>query len=439
MLAPRPIFTARRLGLAAAAVAALIQFMLLARLIGPGLVSSYPGIEYDGFDWVLEGLYLRALVQGVAGPPLLCLRSPVFVLVTALDACFGSSGLVVVGVLCLAQGVSLATLLSIWRRLGLSGVAQAALFILAALSPYAFFQSLILADPLAIAAMLVSTRLLLEWFITDDERWFRAGAAAGLLAGLTQLYGILPFVTGACLSWVQDRRAGRSGWSRVFCTTAALGLGGLLLALWHGAIPHEHVPVQFPLLRLSLDMAGFYANVWMWYFGSLVPVFLVLAAAALRWRCPVFSPASRFLAAATGLLVGLLFFYQCEEARFSWYYFHLVLCLVACGLVWLKKVGWGRPGLAALAVSLVLVVVQALVVTPGDFWQPKVRELQWEPQESWAAQLVNARPVDRLDLAGQCGAAGVYCEKARLPSDIEPDEQRLLQDSIRLRLLPGTK
>ena len=412
-----------------------MQFVAMARLIGPGLVSSYPNIEYDGFDWVLEGLYLRALAHGAAGAPLLCLRSPVFVLVTALDACFGSSGLIVAGALCAAQFTSLVALLAIWRRLGLSGGAQAALFILAAASPYAYFQTSILADSLAIAGMLVSTRLLLEWFLTDDERRFRAAGAAGLFAGLTQLYGVLPFLVGAGLSWLRDRRAGRSGWSRVFFTAAVAGLGGLLLFLWHAAIPHEHVPVQFPLLRLSLDMAGFYANVWAWYLGSLAPVLLVLAAAAVRRRSAP-SPAVGFLVAATGLLVGLLFFYQCEEARFSWYYFPLTLCLAAAGLAWLERTGWGRYGRGALAVSLVLVLAQALVVAPGDFWQPKVREAQFDPQETWAAQLLNARPVDRLDLAAQCGGAGVYCDKARAPADIEPDEQRLLMDYVRLRLLP---
>lgn len=398
-------------------------------------MSNYPGIEYDGFDWVLEGLYIRAFVHGTADAPLFFLRSPVFVLVTALDAFLGSSGLVVVGSLCLAHFLALAALLSIWRRFRVSGGTQAALFAMAVLSPYAYFRSFILADPLAIAGALVSTRLLLEWFLTDDEGQFRAAGIVGLLAGLTQLYGILPFLAGAVLTWVHDQRAGRPGWPRIVFTTAVVAVAGLLLVTWNAAIPHEQVPVQFPLLRLSLDMAGFYANVWMWYYSFLAPIALILAVAAIKHHPGPLSPATCFLATTTGLLIGLLFFYQSEEARFSWYYFPLVLCLAAAGLVWLNDVGWGRAGRVALTLSLALLLGQALVVTPGDYWQPKIRDIQCDPGETWVALLLRARRVDRLDLAGQCGGLGVFCQKARMPADIESDEQRLLEDYVRLRIL----
>lgn len=434
MTAPRPFFTARRLGLAAAAAVALVQFLCMARVIGPGLVSSYPGIEFDGFDWVLEGLYLRALATGTAGAPLLFLRSPVFVLATALDAFAGSSGMVAVGFLCLAHFVSLAALLAIWRRLGVSGGVQAALFAMAVLSPYAYFRGLILADPLAMAGMLVSVRLMLEWFLAGDERCFRAAGAAGLLAGLTQLYGILPFLTGAALAVARDRRRGQSGWSRILFTAAVVGLGGFALFAWNAAIPHERVPTQFALLRPSLAMAGFYANVWAWYFGFLAPVAVVLAVAALRRRRESLSPAAGYLAAVTGLFIGLLFFYQSEEARFSWFYFPLVLCLAGAGLSWLGRMGWGRAGLVGLAVSLVLLIGQTVMVAPEDFWQPKVRDIQFDPGETWLALLLDAGPVDRLDLAGRCGGPGVYCRKARIPADADAEERRLLGDYIRLRM-----
>jgi len=434
---PRPVLAPSRLGLVAAATVALLQFLFMVRLIEPGLVSSYPNIEFDGFDWVLEGLYLRALAAGIAGPPLLFLRSPVFVLVTALDAFAGSSGIVVVGALCLAHFLSLTTLLVIWRRLGVSGGTQAALFAVAVLSPYAYFRGYILADPLAIAGLLVSARLMLEWFSLGDEGKFRAAGAVGLLAGLTQLYGLLPFLAGAALTWGHDRRSGRRGWSRVFFTTAVVGLGGLVLLAWNAAIPHERVPVQFELLRPSLAMAGFYANIWVWYFGFLAPVGVVLAVAAMRRHRRSFRLATGYLTAVTLLFVGLLFCYQSEEARFSWYYFPLVLCLVAAGLAWLERVGWGRRGRSALAVGLVLLLVQALAVTPGDFWQPKVRDIQFDPGETWVALLLRARVVDRLDLTGACGAPGRFCQQARIPADVDVEERRLLGDYVRLRTNQG--
>ncbi|MFP5260245.1 MAG: hypothetical protein ACLGQH_14590, partial [Acidobacteriota bacterium] len=349
--APRPSRTTDRLGLAAAVVVALLQFGLMARLVGPGLVSSYPGIEYDGFDWVLQGLYLRALASGTAGPPLLFLRAPVFVAATALDAWLGSSGLVVIGVLCLAQFVSLTALLAIWKRLGAGGPTRALLFTLAVLAPHVYFRGFILADPLAIAAMLVSIRFMLDWLATGEEGRFRAAGAAGLLAGLTQLYGILPFLIGSTLALVRDRRARRSVWPRVLYTAAVCGCGGLILYAWNAAIPHEDVPSQLRLLRLDLDMAVFYANIWVWYFGFLAPLAVVLAVAALGRRRRALSPASAYLGATTAVFVGLLFFYHSEEARFSWYYFPMTLCLAAAGATWLEGLGLGRRGRAALALG----------------------------------------------------------------------------------------
>ncbi len=419
-------------GLAAAFLVALAQFLVMSRGLGQGLVSSYPGIEYDGFDWVLQGLYVRALLMGDAGPPLLFLRSPVFVLVTLLDALAGSSGLVVLGVLCLAHFVSLAALLAIWKRLGASRGVQAALFVCAAASPYAYFRGYILADPLAIAGMLVSTRYMLDWFLDNDERKFRASAAIGLLAGLTQLYGLLPFLTGTALSWLRGPRRHR-GWPRLAFAAGVGGLGAALLAAWNAAIPHQDVPTQFGLLRLSLNMADFYANVWLWYFGFLAPVALaMLLAAAVRPFRPL-SPAIGFLAATTLLFAGLLFFYQSEEARFSWYYFPLVLCLAAAGLAWLDRAGWGRVGRFAAATSLLLLAGQSFLITPPDYWQPNVADARFAPAQTWLPELLQARPVDRLDLAGRCGARGAWCDQAGLPAEAEDDERRILADYIRLR------
>jgi hypothetical protein len=420
-------------GVIAAGFVALAQFFLMFHSLGAGLVSSYPGIEYDGFDWVTQGLYVRALLSGHVGFPLLFLRSPMFVLVTALDALCGSTGVVVLAVLCLAHFVSLTALLAIWRRLGASPGVRAALFAIAALSPYAYFRGYILADPLAIAGMLASLRFLLAWFQDGDERMFRAAAATGLFAGLTQLYGILPFLTGAALAWCDDLRRRRSGWPRVLFTAGVALLGAAILAAWNAAIPHQDVPTQFGLLRPTLDMAGFYANVWAWYFGFLAPVlFVLLLTAGSRPSRP--SPAVVHLMATTVLFVVLLFFYQSDEARFSWYYFPLVLCLVAAGLARLERIGRGGLGRLAVAASALLLVGQSLLVSPPDYWQPQVADARFDPGETWLAVFLRAPPVDRLDLAGRCGAPGRWCAQARLPVAVEQDERRVLSDYLRLRL-----
>ena len=80
---------------------------------------------------------------------------------------------------------------------------------------------------------------MLEWLINKDGRAFVASGAVGLLAGLTQLYGVLPFLVGAVLTIARDRLAGRRIWPKVLFTISMGALGGLILWLWSTAIPHE--------------------------------------------------------------------------------------------------------------------------------------------------------------------------------------------------------
>lgn len=102
------------------------------------------------------------------------------------------------------------------------------------------------------------------------------------------------------------------------------------------------------------------------------------------------------------------------------------------------RLGVSGSVMAVLFAMVVLLLIgQALVIAPGDFWQPKMRDIRFDPEETWVNLLLHARSVDRLDLAGECGAPGMFCPKARMPSDADADERRLLRDSMQLRNAPG--
>ena len=87
---------------------AVAQFVLMVRLVDGDFFNSYPYLSQDGFDYLVEGQYIRTfLTRGSVDlgetinaqalfprtPAMLhVLRNPGFVVVTAADALLGSSG-----------------------------------------------------------------------------------------------------------------------------------------------------------------------------------------------------------------------------------------------------------------------------------------------------------------------------------------------------------
>jgi hypothetical protein len=416
--------------------AAVALMLIMRRLTRGNFLNSYPFISPDGFDWIFEGVYLsRFLGNGFdATTPALILRAPMFVLITALDAVAGGRGIVVALAVALALLVAGSFLILILQEFGVRWWIRLWTAVIFVVSPFAYFRGWVLSDAIAIAFMHVCVYCLLRYQRTDQPRWLLFAALAMCGGGWTQTYAIIPFLIGAGITGLTRLFSG----GRIVALIAITGAGVLLyvggLAGWYRSIPHEMVPTQFGLLQPSLEMLRFYIGVWLFYFGPLllVPVcyLLSLRKQALALRVDVI-----IVLASVAAFVVLLFVYQWPEARFSYFYFGLVLVLVALML----ESSVQRLRAPTAIVTLVLVVATSLLVVPQNYWNPAPTELRLQPRNSWLAQYLVGRPLDRFGLQPSCGGTRRFCEASAVPQSYDGYATRILKDYRALMLPAGAE
>ncbi|MGE0409468.1 MAG: hypothetical protein AB7P23_09440, partial [Amphiplicatus sp.] len=343
----RWIGAARRLARAEILMAlalAAFQTILMARLSAGDFFNSFAYISDDGFDWITQGVAFNQLVSGEDATPWPVLRLPGFVMVSALDDAFGALGLVFF----LAQGLAVG--LTAWmigrygRAKGFGAWPIAAVLAAWYFSIFGFWRLWVLSDTLASALMTASVVLLLAGLEKEaratpaaEARRLAPAAAVAVLAGLTQTYGIIPFLV-ICTLYAAGRLVARrdiraaTAPAAAMIAVAAATFG--LQKLWAAFIPHASQPSQFGLLKLTLDMAPFYANVWTLAFAALAPA--VLVAAVAKWRARALPTIEEIaLIASVGAFAVMTLLYQWTESRFTF---------LSLPLAWLAIIAWCAPG-----------------------------------------------------------------------------------------------
>ena len=143
------------------------------------LLNNYPFLSPDSYDWILEGVYLTRMLTGPApATPLPVGRSPVFVLLMAMDAALGQRGWVF-------AAVSAATLLGTgwlllphWGRFRYATAVALSGLVLVLVAPVNFLRFYVLSDTLCVALSIAAFLLM---FRASDEQ---GGSWSSLLAGV---------------------------------------------------------------------------------------------------------------------------------------------------------------------------------------------------------------------------------------------------------------
>lgn len=423
-----------------AVIVALVFGLVFPRLWVGDLLNSYPFMSDDSFDWVTQGVALVEFVSGEDRSPWPILRPPLFVFVHAADYWLGTDGIVflIVQVGALA-GLSFA--IARFARIRGAGSAASCLAGLAApLSIVGIYAVWILSDALASSLMTVSAILVLNRLRASPPDSLRDGLGrlalpimVAVTAGITQTYGMIPVLI-ICSVYGGSRVLSRqafSTWAAPFLAvviTGALGFG--LQKLWAGMIPHGMQPDAFGLLKPSLGMLPFYANVWPLTFGLFVPVLLWAGADHLqRWRLP--SVETLALMAVVGAFALLSFCYQWPESRMTYIYVPLFILMVLS--LRLDPTGLSRPATAtrsqgALASTFGAMILATLTIVPGDYWRPSISGLRFAPAETWLLSTFAADPVDRYRLRIVCGGMDVVCDRAVLTPQPSPYRSMMLSE-----------
>ena len=395
--------------------------LVLSRLTGgDDFLNSYPFVRADGYDWFYQGAALRERLLGHCVPVLWLLRDPGFVLVCALDEALRAKGLVVILAHTLAFFVTGLVLLRAARFYGCPWPLVASLTLILLVQPLNYVRLYVLADPLAVAFLTVSTYAMLHHLRTGSIAQLIVSGGLALVGGMTQTYAAIPFMLGAALSGSRHARS-RRGFLRVSVTFVAFAACMLALKLaWRTAIPHEDQPMTFGYLEASFEMARFYATVWSLVYLPLLPL---AGCALLSWlrRGRRFGDEVLFLAATASTFALLSFFYQTAEARFTFIYQPIVL-LLGMALSSEDAVGsramdrrWQLSTVGA-ACSAVLVAA-SVAVTPMTYYGAPT--LAWRPRSSWVLEAWFAQPRDRFEL-GRSPSATMYSHATMPPFDPYP-------------------
>jgi hypothetical protein len=250
------------------------------------------------------------------------------------------------------------------------------------------------------------------------------------LAGLTQTYGLIPFlVISGCYGI-----AGLVGAvPRHYLTTAvaasalAASITFVGQAVWAAIVPHATTPTQFGLLELGFGMAGFYASVWPIAYAPFLPVVVLVGVAILRRTMKV-DLLRLSLLCSTAAFAALSFIYQWEESRLTFVYWPIV-CLTLAAWCGLNEHDFQKDESSrGLLTSSVLALAVGVLVTPGDYWHPDVRKLRIAPGSTWLASILSDGPQDRLFLQTQCGGMANVCGRAHIEPQASPYRQQMMEE-----------
>lgn len=425
----------RWLAAVAMAVAFASAFYVTAvRKVHGDVLNSYPFVTLDGYDWLLEGNAVAAMLGGNRHIDLPVLRNPVYVLCIAADVALGAGGRLLLAIHAAALWVEIVLLFGICEVLHTDARLQLAMPALLGCHALGAFRFAIFPEDVAVAFMLGSVLGLLLWRRRGGRGWLLAAGAAAVCGALTQEYAAMPLVAAAVLYSVQAWRRRVRPPLDLLATCAASGLAYLALGgAWSAAVPHtaaRDVWILFlhttfrPALVLKFD-----GLLWLhvfWPAAAMLAAAVALAAHGDRLQ----REAAALLATTSGALLLLILAYRWPDARYT--YALIPLVLLFCGAAWSREAlasrgaPWPRPALlrwlSAPALAAAVWSAQGLGLVPplGRFRVEGVQPLHradFSRVSGWPTlpAVAGFAPLDRFGLLTRCGSTTVFCPAALVP------------------------
>ena len=297
--------------------------------------------------------------------------------------------------------------------------------------PLGYFYFWVLSDTLCMALMMVSVVLLIYFNDSHKKLFLVLAFLFSLSAGLTQTYGMIPFLILATLLFKDTVIFNRQpSWGLLLSVCFNLLLWFFLQKCWETVIPHIVRPTNFELLHLGIGMAAFYFNVWSFVFLPLTPVvlamFIQISQAGLDLKGIWIK-----ICVIVMFFMSITFFYQWSDSRFTFIYIPLIFMMLLALIQSNKK---SKLSSVTLVISAVLYGITGFFVAPSSYWGPKISTLEIAPHKTWLVQAWLAVPNDRFQLAKNCNNLHSFCEQAMV-STTEPYENKILTAYKAARLL----
>jgi hypothetical protein len=342
------------------------------------LLEDYSLITQDGFQWIIQGRALANLLVSETWPEL---RNPGYVVITALDAIFGSFGLIISISTAIALLIQLWVIHKIAREVSLSQLSSGAIALAFILNPINFIALHLLSDAISVSIMMLM--VFVTFLIIHQEKQINPISLflLGSIGALFQLYTLYPILLLLFFIIIlfQQKQINlkREYLKKLFIiTSAGLILGLFLRYFWYSLIEHQSTPKQFELIVFSLKNLMFYVNTWSWL---LAPIFLsglyfviikkvkIVKKEVFKW----------YLITLSTIYATSIFFYDWQESRFSYF---LVALLFVLFIVIISK---EKREVTTNFISVNLVVLALIfgsIFTPTNKWAPEIGEsVMWRP------------------------------------------------------------
>jgi hypothetical protein len=417
----------------AIAVCFFYSFIMYSMFIGD-FINSYPYLSPDGFDYIYEGLALKQLFYGLNNAPWPILRNPGYVIVTFVDSLLNANGKVIIGVQGLAIFTMLVSVAWIAKRYGYSSIVILSCLFGLSFMPLGYIYFWVLSDTLCTALMMASLALLIYFNDSQKTIFLILAFVFSLVAGLTQTYGMIPFVILTILLFLDYMVFNNVlRWKLLAAGIINIIIWFILQKIWEALIPHISRPQNFDLLHIGTGMASFYFNVWGFALLPLLPVILITIVKSIWFGIDLQAMWLK-LCMVVLFFTSITFCYQWQESRFTFIYIPLVFILIFSILP--KKSlfrnyswrGW------AIVISSTIYGLLGLMVSPANYWKPELSTLRVAPFETWISKAWLALPNDRFQLEKNCNNLNAFCEQAQITTT-EPYENMILTAYKAARLL----
>lgn len=396
-------------------VLSLAYFFKLLILSNGYMINQYPFISPDGFDWITEGLYLSEAIKGnVFDGVLPVARPPFFVFITAIDAFFGQTGIVIWLV------NSIAFFVTGYIGLLLIGYKNRtnwfnAIFIIALLlAPINYVRIWMLSDGITVALSLL-TVYYLQKYQNYNFKQITVGALLIAISGSSQIYGLMiPLIyLGIFFLFAVKNKQFSIIKQILFITTLALIFYAIVNYAWFQFIPHDMTPKNFVLLQLSLDMFWFYFHTWGFYFFPFIPLFLLIRLLTKEEYVRDILLLSLWVGVI--IFMTLCFVYQWQESRFTFMFWSILVIAIFRSSIYLKQ----QQEIFRIQIYTIvsfLIIFQSFLISIPNEWRPDLKNVSISPA-TWIGTFVVAKPIDRFELKNQCGSVHSFCSDAIVHGD----------------------
>lgn len=392
-----------------------LYFIKLIILSNGYAINQYPFISPDGFDWLTEGLYLSEAIKGNLYDGVLPVaRPPVFIFITALDAFWGQTGVVIwlfnsiaffitgyVGLLLIKYKEQ-----STWFNI---------IFLVALLlAPINYVRLWMLSDSITVALSLATVYYLYKHQDFNSLKQIILASFLIAIAGSSQIYGLmfpLIYIGTLFLFSFSNKKIVKK--QIIFLVVLSLVIYAILNYLWFNFIPHGMTPKNFVLLKLSFDMFWFYFHTWGFYFFPFLPLLFLIGKVKKKEYLQDIFLVSLWIAVI--VFMTLCFIYQWQESRFTFMFWYILVIAIFRSSQYIE-VNNEIIRLKIYTIVSTLIILQTFFMSIPNEWRPDLKHISISPA-SWMGSLMVAKPVDRFELDISCDNVKLFCNDAIVSGD----------------------